>query len=625
MSTALKYRLEIDGLRAIAVLSVILFHAGIPGFSGGFVGVDVFFVISGYLITGILLQELKSENFSIVSFYERRMRRILPALFFVLAACMAFGWFILSPYAFGQLGQGMMAVVVFMSNILFRHTINYFTATMENPLLHTWSLGVEEQFYIFFPIFIFFIWRYARSRMWFWMIFSMMCSLGISQWAVSTGHLLAAFYLSPARAFELLLGSLVTLAKFEQRIPRLPASIETGFGWCGFGLILWGIAEFDQATPFPGWHALFPTMGTVMILAFTRAQTWPGRLLSSRVMVGIGLTSYSAYLWHQPLFSFAHIYGWQLDLADNLWLVMASLLLAWLSWRYVERPFRDPLKVSRQAIFRWAAAGSLLFFGCGLWLYSTQGVPARFSPEEMRWWKYVDIDQQSKYVIKQFGDLRGEFANGEKRKVLILGDSYAQDFANMVHETGRWKDYQIRTVYIPAICQISKVDEDVSQYILPADRPTCAHQENLQSSASLIRQADVVVLAAQWAEWAAQRLPATIANLHLRSDQRLIVIGTKEFGHINIRQMLALGEAGRAALRHSISVKALEVNSLMKRSLPSDVFVDQLHIVCGPAGRCPIVTDQDNLISYDGGHLTQEGAAYIGQLIFAAPVLAQIQ
>lgn len=214
-----KYRPEIDGLRAIAVLPVILFHAGIPGFSGGFVGVDVFFVISGYLITGILLRELAAGDFSVVAFYERRIRRILPALFLVLWACVPLGWFLMDPYAFQRLGQGLLAVTMFVSNILFWRTTDYFTATLENPLLHTWSLGVEEQYYVFFPLFLWLVWKYGRGQLWLALTLVFLASLGISQWAVQTGRLVAAFYLIPSRAFELLLGSGVALAAFYKKIP----------------------------------------------------------------------------------------------------------------------------------------------------------------------------------------------------------------------------------------------------------------------------------------------------------------------------------------------------------------------------------------------------------------------
>src|SRR5690606_13341845 len=162
----------------------------------------------------------------------------------------------------------------------------YFTANLENPLLHTWSLGVEEQFYIFFPFCLLLIWRRSRERIWLWIVLAAIGSLAISQWTLGAGHVLASFYLGPSRAFELLLGALAALVVFKQRIPRLTTPVETSLGWLALGVIVWCVAVFDQATPFPGWHAVIPAAGTAVVLAFSRAQAWPGRLLSSHLLVG---------------------------------------------------------------------------------------------------------------------------------------------------------------------------------------------------------------------------------------------------------------------------------------------------------------------------------------------------
>ncbi|WP_368655537.1 acyltransferase family protein [Castellaniella ginsengisoli] len=617
MSTVLKYRPEIDGLRAIAVLSVILFHAGVPGLSGGFVGVDVFFVISGYLITGILLRELNAGTFSLVTFYERRARRILPALFLVLLVCIPFGWLLMDPYAFWRLGQGLMAVTVFVSNILFWRTTDYFAATLENPLLHTWSLGVEEQFYIFFPLFLWLVWRYARAWLWLSILSVAVASLAISQWGVQTGRLVAAFYLIPSRAFELLLGALVALAAFRGRIPNLSVWFAESLAWIGLGAVVWAVVMFSGGTPFPGWHALVPSLGTALILAFVRTDGVLGRVLSWRVMVGLGLISYSAYLWHQPVFAFVHIAGWSPGLGASLGLVVVSLLLAWVSWRYVERPFRDRAWISRSAMFQWSGALSVSMLGVGACLIATQGVSSRYTAEEMAWWRYADIGLQSSYVVERFDAHAGAFAPGAERKILILGDSHAQDFVNMVYEAGVWKDVQIRTIYIPTICQMSYVEEDVSENIAPINRPACARNPTIRSSMPQIREADIIVMVSSWQSWSAELMPKTISNMNLRSGQHLFVVGPKSFGEVDIRRLLALGKDSRAALRNKINSEVFRANAILKRGLPAEVFVDQIEIICGPDGRCPQVTEHDGLISYDGGHLTQEGAEYIGKRIFA--------
>ncbi len=624
-ATTFKYRREIDGLRAIAVLSVIFFHAGIPGFSGGFVGVDVFFVISGYLITGILLREHASDQFSLGRFYERRIRRILPALFFVLLVCIPFGWSLMDPYAFWRLGQGLVGVTLFVSNILFWRTTNYFTATVENPLLHTWSLGVEEQFYILFPLFLALVWRFARRWLLVAILSVALVSLGISQWGVQTGRVVAAFYLIPSRAFELLLGSLVAVAAFKHRVPQLKPLITEAIAWMGMGAITWSTLVFDHTTPFPGWHALVPSVGTALILAFVRQEGALGRLLSLRTMVGIGLISYSAYLWHQPVFAYAHIAGWRPGLVGALFLILASMALAVFSWRYVERPFRNPSFLSRRGVFLWAAISSAAMMSMGVWFYATQGVSSRFTDEEMRWWRFADVGLQSRFVATRFNGLSEKFQSDSRRKILIVGDSYAQDFANVVHESGHWEDAQIRTVYIPVVCQMVDVDQDITHYIAPIDRPTCISNPTIRSTKPLIAQADVVVLASSWMKWSAQLLPQTIANMDIRTDQRLFVVGPKSFGAVNVRQLLAMGEKHRAAMRHEPPDDVLEINTILKNGLKPEIFVDQVTIICGREPKCPVVTEQDELISYDGRHLSKEGAKYIGQQVFERSALANVR
>ncbi|WP_312538379.1 acyltransferase family protein [Achromobacter mucicolens] len=228
----LKYRPEIDGLRAIAVLAVILFHAKIPGMAGGFVGVDIFFVISGYLITTIIARELDAGSFSFGSFYERRARRILPALLAVLIGTTISAWFLQGPYALVRLGQGLVAVTTFVSNIFFWNTTNYFTAGLDNPLLHTWSLSVEEQFYVLFPLLMIAIWHFARRSVVWVLLLCALASLAVSEAAVQTGRSLAAFYWLPTRAYELLIGSLAALSPLGTFLATRP-NIRGVVGWLG--------------------------------------------------------------------------------------------------------------------------------------------------------------------------------------------------------------------------------------------------------------------------------------------------------------------------------------------------------------------------------------------------------
>jgi len=299
------YRREIDGLRALAVLPVILFHAGFETFSGGFVGVDVFFVISGYLITTIILAELEQGNFSIVNFYERRARRILPALFSVMLVCIPFAWFWLLPSNMKDFSQSLVAVSVFASNILFWRESGYFdTAAELKPLLHTWSLSVEEQYYVLFPLFLMIFWKLGKR----WILVTLglvfVASLAVAQWAAYAKPA-AAFYLLPPRGWELLIGAFAAFYLSQANRKDFGKGLSEFGGWLGVALILYAVFAYSKATPFPGFYALVPTLGTVLIILFATKQTAVGKLLGNKAFVGVGLISYSAYLWHQPLFAFA--------------------------------------------------------------------------------------------------------------------------------------------------------------------------------------------------------------------------------------------------------------------------------------------------------------------------------
>lgn len=368
------YRREIDGLRALAVVPVVLFHAGFREFSGGFVGVDVFFVISGYLITSLLATEKESGTFSLPNFYERRARRILPALFFVMAACLPFAWLWLPPPAMKDFSQSLVAITGFASNILFWQESGYFqTAAELKPLLHTWSLAVEEQFYLLFPVLILALWPLGRRRLVGVLATVALASFLAAHLGVAYGPD-ATFFLLPTRAWELLAGALVALCITDGHRCLASRPVNEAASVSGIALILYAVVTYDDATPFPGAYALVPTLGTALVIVFARPATLVGRVLSSKPFVNIGLLSYSAYLWHQPLFAFARHQGAVDRSADILaGLCIASFVLAYLTWAFVETPFRSRGVVHRNAVFRYSIAGALLFASIGLAGHVTSG------------------------------------------------------------------------------------------------------------------------------------------------------------------------------------------------------------------------------------------------------------
>ena len=392
------YRPDIDGLRAVAILPVLFFHAGLGAFAGGYVGVDVFFVISGFLITRIIHSEIKSGSFSILKFYERRARRILPALFAVCMFSLAAAWWLFVPLDFKDFARSLTAAMVFVSNFLFMDETGYFAQPSEiKPLLHTWSLAVEEQYYIVFPLFLAFVARFLRNYLGLLVIVCTLVSFAFCVWA--TGYRpVYAFFLSPSRAWELLIGSVLALGVIPLVSNR---HVLNGLSVLGLGLILVAIFTFNADTDFPGWHAAVPCLGAALLIyANGQAETIGGRILSFKPFVWVGLISYSLYLWHWPLIVFAkyHVGGELPALA--LWALIAlSFGAAWASWRWIEQPFRRKTGTfSNVRIFAPAClAAGVLLTGAGVSGHVTNGFPERWSPEVRRFASArEDINPRSK-------------------------------------------------------------------------------------------------------------------------------------------------------------------------------------------------------------------------------------
>lgn len=355
------YRREIDGLRALAVVPVILFHAHVPWLPGGFIGVDIFFVISGFLITSLLIGDLSAGRYSLASFYERRVRRIFPALILVLVATLPPAFILLLPSQLEDFSASLAAVVVFLSNFFFLSQVGYFSPDAElQPLLHTWSLAVEEQYYLLFPPLLALLWR--RGPRWTYATLGVLAlaSFLLALWGASENPG-RNFYFTGSRAWELLAGALAALMFQSGKVRGNDPLALLGLAAVIGAIFLWG-----HDTPAPGIWMLIPVIGTVLILLFAQTGTRAARGLSHPAFVGIGLVSYSAYLWHQPLFAFArHYHVAQPPAAVMAGLVILTFSLAWITWALVEQPFRrrsTPLLPRRRNLFHVAGlAGSLLF------------------------------------------------------------------------------------------------------------------------------------------------------------------------------------------------------------------------------------------------------------------------
>ncbi len=440
--SSLKHRPDVDGMRAVAVLAVLAFHMGLP-VHGGFVGVDVFFVISGFLISSIILTQIKAGTFTFASFYERRARRILPALSVTLAVTCVLAYRYLLPVELEDFARSLVSANFSVSNFYYWLTSSYFDTTSEwKPLLHTWTLGVEEQFYVVMPIFFWVLKRFAPKRL----DLSVYC-LALASFALSAvgvyRYPTATFYLLPTRAWELLVGSIISLESF----PRLRnAVVRELAAVVGLALILVACLRYYPTTVFPGVAALPPCIGAALIIVAGREQpSWVGRALSLRPIVFVGLISYSLYLWHWPVIVFQRmgmtmVGGLGKRQAQAL-VFTVSIALATLSWRFVETPFRHGpkgLNFSRAAIFRFALSAVAALAVVGAIGLLANGIPSRFPAEARKVAEFLDQDRTSEqfrtdtcFMTPRDWDLdKFDFdqcmpADPAKRTLLILGDSHA--------------------------------------------------------------------------------------------------------------------------------------------------------------------------------------------------------
>ena len=418
---------------------------------GGFVGVDIFFVISGYLITSMLYHEMVEDKFSLFAFYERRMRRILPALIVVIAATIVFSWLWMVPSRLEDFGTSVLAVCAFVSNLYFWKATDYFAPDAEmQPLLHTWSLAVEEQFYIVFPALFFLFFKFGRR----WLV-PILLALAVASFALAQWGRFSLpetrFFAAQTRAWELLLGSLLALTMTRLHAFRHPLCESLA----ALGLILIGVSIFalNREVQYPGVATLLPTLGAALIIACATPQTLVGKLLSTPLLVGIGLISYSAYLWHQPLFALARLHEQgTLPVLIMLGLCFTSLILAYLTWRYVEQPFRDRLKMKRPLFFGLTLASLFIVTGTAAAIVLNAGFEQRFlarlddkarADYELVLEAIASENRTSLYddkackfsqpvIDKTFEDRFTHCAQKYGPATLVIGDSHAMDLFNAV-------------------------------------------------------------------------------------------------------------------------------------------------------------------------------------------------
>ncbi len=628
------YREDIDWLRAIAVLAVVAFHFEAPAVYGGFVGVDIFFVISGYLITGIIQSEIKDGAFSFAQFYERRLRRLLPALYAMVAltAIPSFHYLLASERS--EFFRSAAAVVTFTSNVFFWLQTGYFDhAAVEKPLLHTWSLAVEEQFYLALPLLVWGLMRFVRDSRVVPVALGVLAlaSFALCVWLMRTDRSADAFFMSPPRAWEFLLGGIVATPGFPVLRSALAQAASRGIA-----LVLIAIPIFSlrQGPGFPGFNALTPCLGAAMLI-------WSGigvgthkrsKYSPLNVVRFFGQISYSLYLWHWPLFTFARFSrnSLVLDALDKVALFALTVAISYLSWRFVEQPFRLKTRVpTGSAAFRFAGLATVvLLAGSAVGIVASQ-TPSEADRVALQLEAYNAYDYQPLYRFGScFAPATGVLEDSclafapDKANVLLWGDSLA---AHYFHGLGKTTDPQM-----------TKILQATQAACMPTFNATAQGNASCRGFAGQmdtffgVRKPGLVILSADWLEYSRPPrfegmiadLVQTISKLNERGIP-VVLLGPAVQFRSRLPSMLM-----RVDLRHAdappedfVLPDIFALDWKMKAALPAHEgfsYVSVVDAVC-PERHCPLTIDDGIPLAWDHAYLTAEGSVYVMEKL--APML----
>ena len=608
------YRPDIDGLRAVAVMPVVLFHLGLRGFWGGFVGVDVFFVISGYLITGIIEKELREGRFSMAEFYRRRILRIFPALFVMMGIVAVCAGPLMLPLELIRFAKSALATTGFASNILYYTESGYFAPDAHTkPLLHTWSLAVEEQFYVFWPIALAWLFPKLGRRLWIAAAGVALLSLVVAIWSVEHAPS-AAFYLIPSRTWELLTGALLVLIPWPSLDRRW---LRESLAACGLLMILLSVKFYSEFTPFPGLAAVPPCLGAaLLILTGAGARTRAAQLLSWPPLVAIGKISFSLYLWHWPVIVLARtVLFVEPSLSAAAGELAASLALAAMSWRFVEQPFRTGQGLAvRERAFSGAgvAMASVVTISLGvLWL---NGIPGRFTPTELAVASYEDYDGDSKYrggscFIVDLPDAQRVFdrrtclaRDEERRNIVLLGDSHAAHL---------WPGLALLE---PEVKILQATHTGCRPLVYPADAQDASCRSFFRSVILdwlPSHPISTVVLAGRWEWYDLPLLEQTLMSLS-RSGQHVVVVGPIQRYTASLLKLLI--RAGRSddpalLLANGRVSQPFELDPAMRAltARSGAQYISLIDELCTPAG-CRTLTSGGAPLQFDTSHLTVDGS-----------------
>jgi peptidoglycan/LPS O-acetylase OafA/YrhL len=617
-----KYRADIDGLRALAVVPVMLYHFGVPGFPGGFVGVDIFFVISGYLICGMIDADIRSRSFSLSNFYKRRVLRILPALFAMFLVTSALAYFYCLPVELEDYAKSFASAVGSVSNLYFAGTAGYFDAPAETkPLLHTWSLGVEEQFYLITPLVMLVAYRFLRKRA--KLLFAVAAVLSFAAaFAVSYRNETFVFYLTPFRAWELLLGALLSIG-------FLPAPktefLKNAFGTIGMLFLLGAILLGSSTVPLLLMTPVAGVGAALIIASSERGISAVGRLLSLRPVVFVGLISYSLYLWHWPLIVFQRTDGLLLagssGVTTKLTLIAVSIGIATLSWKFIEMPFRSRARmVSKPAVFAVASTAMTSALAlCGLVLI-IGGAPFRFPERVVAVAAYLGYDPSAAFrsgqcylaTNRQQLDLETCMKLDARRpNYLLVGDSHAAHlWFGLSHSMPNVNIMQATaSACRPAVVPVALLDTRACPKLMQF-----VFNDFLAST-----KVDKVLLAASWKDEDIAGLSATLDTLISRGFDVTVLGPIVEYDTALPRLLADEILHDSPAIASTMRTSGIRERDRALRSMvmgKGATYLSVYDAVCRN-DRCDEFAEADVPMQFDAGHLTAKGSVEVGRRLSA--------
>ena len=627
----LNYRPEIDGLRAIAVVSVILYHAQITilnlsPFLGGFIGVDIFFVISGYLITSIILKELISTGtFSLKYFYERRIRRILPALLLVIFVSFSLAWIYLVPDSFVNYAQSVLYSLGFTSNFYFDFIFLEYQAedSLLVPLLHTWSLSVEEQYYILFPFFLLLIFKYFRKHIIFILVIGFLISLFAAHWG-SINRPNFTFYSLPTRGWELLAGSI--LAYFECKLDhrRSNQKLNLILPWVGLVLIFYSILFFHDEMLHPSLYTIPPIVGVCLIIWFCKKGELITKLLSSKLLVNVGLLSYSLYLWHYPIFAFARTHEYYQEVSVNkIFLCLVVLLLSIISYYFVERPARNK-KNKFKPIFISIISSYLILIIASLFVLNNKGYKSRF--HEFLDKEFYSTEHTNFEVNYNYNNFN------ERKNIFIVGNSYTEDLLEIFYYNKELnKKFYF---YIPSAKKRKKSETNnysincVEKFLL--EKKTNCNLHNFTTHLfTQYQQANSIIFTMRGNDSYLDG-KMDIISKYLKKDNKKFIVLLDDidgadildkfvYKHERIPNKTELDFLEKQFYKSSTNFQREYLETIEKKFIKNKInFISRSDIYCShELKKCPLLTlDDKKIFADDYNHLTKNGAKLFSEDIY---------